>query len=498
MPIGYAKLFTDARHNWLYNSEPEPELGGRQIIQPRGKVMGGSSSINGLLYIRGQAEDFDHWRQLGNAGWSFADVLPYFRTRRGPGARRGRPARRAAVRSRSRCERAASAVRSLHRCVRAGRPAAHERFQRAEPGGRGLFPAHHAQGPPLVDRARVSGGGAQAAQSRRGVECADHAHPVRRAPRGRRRVQQGRRDAHGACERRSDPLRAARSTRRNCCSFPASVPATCCASTASMSIADMKGVGADLQDHYQARFNYRCTERITMNDMMNSPLGRVAAGLRYALFRKGFLTVGAGYAGGFFKTDPKMATPDVQFHFILFSADAVGQKLHPWPGFLASVCQLRPESRGFVRIKSADPAQAPAIQPRYLTAAGRSRRDGCRHEAVAPRDGAAGDRALHRRGDRCRAPKFRATNGLLDFARAEGHDRIPPDLDLPHGLGRDRRGGRAAARAWLPGFARRRRLDHADGRVRQHQRGLRDDRREGLRHDAGGRDARRHRPSVAA
>jgi choline dehydrogenase len=104
-----------------------------------------------------------------------------------------------------------------------------------------------------------------------------------------------------------------------------------------------------------------------MNDMMGSLAGRVGAGLRYALFRKGFLTVGAGYAGGFFKTDPSMATPDVQLHFILFSADAVGQKLHPFPGFLASVCQLRPESRGFVRIKSADPAQAPAIQPRYLS-----------------------------------------------------------------------------------------------------------------------------------
>jgi choline dehydrogenase len=133
-------------------------------------------------------------------------------------------------------------------------------------------------------------------------------------------------------------------------------------------VADMKGVGADLQDHYQARFNYRCSEPITINDMMNSAVGRVAAGLRYALFRKGFLTIGAGYAGGFFKTDPSLPSPDVQFHFILFSADAVGQKLHPWPGFLASVCQLRPESRGFVRIKSADPAAAPAIQPRYMSA----------------------------------------------------------------------------------------------------------------------------------
>ena len=133
-------------------------------------------------------------------------------------------------------------------------------------------------------------------------------------------------------------------------------------------IADMKGVGADLQDHYQARVNYRSKTRNTINDMMGSLTGRVAAGLRYALLRKGFLTIGAGYAGAFAKTDPMMATPDVQFHFILFSADSVGQKLHAWPGFLTSVCQLRPESRGFVRIKSADPAQAPAIQPRYLTA----------------------------------------------------------------------------------------------------------------------------------
>jgi choline dehydrogenase len=90
--------------------------------------------------------------------------------------------------------------------------------------------------------------------------------------------------------------------------------------------------------------------------------------LRYALFRKGFLTVGAGYAGGFFKTDPSMPTPDVQFHFILFSADAVGQKLHPWPGLPRLGVPASPESRGFVRIKSADPAQAPAIQPRYMTA----------------------------------------------------------------------------------------------------------------------------------
>jgi choline dehydrogenase len=118
---------------------------------------------------------------------------------------------------------------------------------------------------------------------------------------------------------------------------------------------------------------YRCTDRITMNDVIHSWRHRTAAGLRYLLFRKGLLAIGAGYAGGFFRTSPLVATPDVQVHFIIFSADAAGAALHSFPGFIASVCQLRPESRGFVRIKSADPTQPPAIQPRYLS--NRSDRD---------------------------------------------------------------------------------------------------------------------------
>jgi choline dehydrogenase len=184
-------------------------------------------------------------------------------------------------------------------------------------------------------------------------------------------------------------------------------------------VADMPGAGADLQDHYQARFNYRCAEPITMNDMMGSLAGRFGAGLRYALFRKGFLTVGAGYAGGFFKTDPAMATPDVQLHFILFSADAVGQKLHPFPGFLASVCQLRPESRGFVRIKSADPAQAPAIQPHYLSAS--ADRDVLTAGMQLLRK-IMGQRALARYivEELVPGPKIASEADLLEFARQKG------------------------------------------------------------------------------
>jgi choline dehydrogenase len=133
-------------------------------------------------------------------------------------------------------------------------------------------------------------------------------------------------------------------------------------------LADLPGVGADLQDHLQIRFLYRCTEPITMNDVINDWRYRYAAGLRYLLSRKGLLTIGAGYAGAFLRTRPELATPDVQLHFLIFSADAAGATLHPFSGFMASVCQLRPESRGFVRIKSREPGQAPAIQPRYLTA----------------------------------------------------------------------------------------------------------------------------------
>jgi choline dehydrogenase len=133
-------------------------------------------------------------------------------------------------------------------------------------------------------------------------------------------------------------------------------------------VVDLPGVGAELQDHFQVRFSYRCTDRITMNDTANSWRLAAQAAIQYAFTRRGFLAVGAGYAGGCFRTDQSGGTPDVQVHFIIFSADKLGAKLNAFPGFIASVCQLRPESRGFVRIKSPDPTRAPAIQPRYLSA----------------------------------------------------------------------------------------------------------------------------------
>src|SRR5229473_2896258 len=318
IPLGYGKLFKNAKVNWLYESEPEPELNNRRIVQPRGKVLGGSSSINGCIYIRGQKEDFDHWRQLGNVGWSYDDVLPYFKkaedqeragyfqttTRRGRRCSAAvaylRPARR---RPNLRVLTQAPTTRVLFE----GREAVGVAFQHQGETWRALADAEIilAAGaiatPPLL---QLSGVGPAALLQRFGVGV----------------------------------------------------------------VHELRGVGEDLQDHLQARLVYRCTRPITLNDDIASVARKFGIGLRYALYRRGPLAVSAGYAGAFFRTDPRLATPDVQAHFINFSTTKMGDKLHPFSGFTASVCQLRPESRGFVRIKSADPAARPAIQLNYLAA----------------------------------------------------------------------------------------------------------------------------------
>jgi choline dehydrogenase len=366
IPIGYAKLFTNGKVNWLYNSEPEPELDNRRIFQPRGKVLGGSSSINGLLYIRGQPEDFDHWRQLGNVGWSFEDVLPYFR--RAENQERGEDA--------------------LHGV---GGPLAISNVSEPHPLCEAFIEAAQHAGFPRNDDFNgpaQEGAGYFQLTTRNGRRCSTAVGYLRQARRrpnlaivsnalASRILFSGRR-ATGVEYRHGDTTRIAHANGEvivaggafnspQLLQLSGIGPAALLRSLGIGVVADMPGVGADLQDHLQVRMQYRCTEPITMNDVINNWRQRVGAGLRYVFSRKGLLTIGAAYAGGFFRTSPEAATPDVEVHFIIFSADTSGAALHPFPGFIASVCQLRPESRGFVRIKSADPREPPAIQPRYLS-----------------------------------------------------------------------------------------------------------------------------------
>jgi choline dehydrogenase-like flavoprotein len=372
IPLGYGKLFTNPKVNWLYTSEPEAELNNRRIIQPRGKVLGGSSSINGLLYIRGQSADFDHWRQLGNSGWSFDDVLPYFR--RAEDQARGEdmlhgvggPLAVSDV-----CEPHPLCEAFIAAAEQAGFPRNND-FNGAAQEGAGYFQltARHGR------RWSTAVGYLRPARRRPNLTIASNALASRILFSGRRAI--------GVEYRQGEATRVAHANAEvivaggafnspQLLQLSGLGPAALLRSLGIDVLADMPGVGADLQDHLQVRMQYRCTDRITMNDVIHSWRHRTGAGLRYLLFRKGLLAIGAGYAGGFFRTSPLVATLDVQVHFIIFSADAAGAALHSFPGFIASVCQLRPESRGFVHIKSADPTQPPAIQPRYLS--NRSDRD---------------------------------------------------------------------------------------------------------------------------
>ena len=366
IPLGYGKLFTNPKVNWLYTSEPEAELNNRRIIQPRGKVLGGSSSINGLLYIRGQPADFDHWRQLGNAGWSFEDVLPYFR--RAEDQARGEDALHGVggpLAVSDVCEPHPLCEAFIAAAEQAGFPR-NDDFNGPTQEGAGYFQltARHGR------RWSTAVGYLRSARRRANLAIVSNALASRIVFSGRRAIgleyRQGE-AKHIAFANREVIVAGGTFNSPQLLQLSGLGPAALLRPLGIDVIADMPGVGADLQDHLQVRMQYRCTERITMNDVIHSWRHRTGAGLRYALFRKGLLAIGAGYAGGFFRTSPLVATPDVQVHFIIFSADAAGAALHTFPGFIASVCQLRPESRGFVRITSADPAKPPAIEPRYLS-----------------------------------------------------------------------------------------------------------------------------------
>jgi choline dehydrogenase len=424
IPLGYGKLFSNPKVNWLYTTEPEAELDHRRIIQPRGKVLGGSSSINGLLYIRGQAEDFDHWRQLGNAGWSFADVLPYFR--RAEDQARGEDALHGVggpLAVSDVCEPHPLCEAFIAAAQQAGF-ARNDDFNGPTQEGAGYFQLTARNG----RRWSTAVGYLRPARGRHNLVVVPNAPANRILFSGKRAVgveyRQGER-TRTAYANAEVILAAGAFNSPQLLQLSGIGPAPLLRSFGIEVLADMPGVGADLQDHLQVRMQYRCTEPITMNDVINSWRHRLGAGLRYAIARKGLLAIGAGYAGGFFRTNAAVATPDVQVHFIIFSADASGAALHPFPGFIASVCQLRPESRGFVRIKSADPREPPAIRPRYLSSA---------HDRDTLLAGMKllrrimGQPAMQRyiAEERAPGPRCTADADLLAFARASGSTVFHP------------------------------------------------------------------------
>jgi choline dehydrogenase len=361
VPLGYGKLFKEASVNWMFQTEPEPGLNGRSVFQPRGKVLGGSSSINGLLYVRGQHEDYDRWRQRGNVGWGYDDVKRAENQQRGANDYHGADGPLPVSDWRHHDPLSEAFVKAA---AEVGIPTNPD-FNGATQEGAGFFQTTTKRG----RRASTARSYLRPAMRRSNLHVETEAQAQRLLFEGRRAV--------GVIYRQHGVERSARARKEMIVSSGAYGspqllqlsgvgPADLLTQHGISVVLDAPGVGNDLQDHMQVRIVMRCKQKVTLNDVMNNPLRQIIAGAQYAALRKGPLTIAAGTSGAFFKTDPRLASPDIQIHFLPFSTDKMGEKLHPYSAFSASVCQLRPESRGSLRIKSTDPSAAPEIRINYL------------------------------------------------------------------------------------------------------------------------------------
>ncbi len=365
VPAGYYRTMLDPTVTWQFGSGPEPHLNDRIVNWPRGRVIGGTSAINGLLYVRGQAQDFDTWRQLGNSGWSYEDVLPYFKRaedqERGADEFHGSggPLGVSDVRMKNPlCE------AYIKASVAAGIPHTTD-FNGARQEGAGYYQLTTKDG----RRSSTAVGYLKPVLSRDNLELISEAAVERLVLDGKR--------VSGVTFRHAGESKTIRARREIVVSAGAigspqilqvsGIGPGAVLSEAGVEVLhDLPGVGENLQDHLQARFVYETTLRDSLNTVWLSRAKQVQVGLDYMMSRQGMLTIGAGVAGVFAKSHPDLEVPDLQIHFMPLSSVGPGQGLHKYPGVTASVCQLRPDSRGTIKITSSDPTIQPNIVSNYL------------------------------------------------------------------------------------------------------------------------------------
>ena len=369
LPIGYGKTMWSKKVNWRFYTDAEPNMNGRRIYWPRGKTLGGSSSINGLIYIRGQRQDYDHWAALGNPGWSYDEVLPYFvrseNNQRGASAFHGAsgPLRVSDIADRNPLIDAFIAG-----AQEVGVPR-NDDFNGPQQEGAGYYQLNTHRG------WRWSAAKAYLAPARKrgNLQVQTHAQATAVVMEGGRAV--GVRYRHNGVDKtvrcRAEVLLAAGALQSpQLLQLSGIGPQGLLRDQGIPVLHHLGGVGENLQDHLQFRLTFEST-RPTTNDALQSWAGRVGLGLQWLLRRAGPLAVGINQGGCFMRALPATSasdaqTPDIQFHVASLSADMAGGNEHPFSGFTLSVCQLRPESRGSVRIRSPDPFEAPAMQPNYL------------------------------------------------------------------------------------------------------------------------------------
>ena len=361
IPLGYGKLFAHKTVNWSYESEPEPSLNGRRVFTPRGKVLGGSSSINGLVYIRGQPQDFDDW---GVPGWRFDDLLPYFikaeDQSRGANAWHGIGGPFAVS---DLADRHPLADAFIESAIAIGIPR-NDDFNGASQEGAGYYQANVRNG----RRISTAVGYLRPAEKRKNLRVEVKALVSRVLFEGTRAVGVEYQQNGVTVQARGNEviLSGGAINSPQLLMLSGVGPAAQLRQHGITVVHDAPDVGAQLQDHFYVRTYWRCTHAITVNDDMASWWGQARIGLQYLLQRRGPLTVSAGYAAAFTRTRPELERPDAQYYFINFSIAQRGGVLDDFSGFTCSMSQLRAQSRGWVRLRSADPAQAPAIQYNYL------------------------------------------------------------------------------------------------------------------------------------
>lgn len=364
IPVGYFKTMHNPRTDWCYKTEPEPNLNGRCLDWPRGKVLGGSSSINGLLYVRGQHSDYDAWRQLGNRGWGWDHVLPYFKRsedqERGADEYHGTGGPLSVSNMRVRRDVCDAFIRGAEQI---GIPAIHDN-NAAQQEGACYFQVTTRNGL----RCSSSVAFLNPVKRRANLHIITDAHVERLCLDGRRVTgveffRNG--EHHRAVATREVVLSAGAIGSPQILQLSGIGPAALLQNLGINVVHALNGVGRNLQDHLQIRSVYRST-RPTLNDEVNNPLRKMLIGLEFLIKRSGPMSMGASQVGAFCRSRPELDTADIQFHFQPLSADKPGAGLHKFSAFTASVCQLRPQSRGYVELKSADPYAYPAIHPNYL------------------------------------------------------------------------------------------------------------------------------------
>ncbi len=371
IPVGYLYTMMNPRTDWRFRTVEEPGLNGRALDYPRGKVLGGCSSINGMIYMRGQARDYDGWRQLGAVGWAWDDVLPYFQKTEdfhaGADDMHGGGGEWRVEEPRLSWE-ILDAFRDA--AVQAGIPAVDD-FNRGNNEGVGYFHVNQRRGV----RWNASKAFLRPVASRSNLVVMTSAHAEKLEIREGRvtAVLYTQGDGPGAAPKRAEVmgeavLAAGSIGSPHLMQLSGLGPSDWAREIGVDPVVDIAGIGRNLQDHLQVRLAYKVKGVKTLNERANSLIGKLGMGLEYALLRRGPLTMAPSQLGCFAKSDPARETPNLQYHVQPLSLEKFGEALHPFPAFTASVCNLRPESRGEVRAASPDFRVAPAIRPNYLSA----------------------------------------------------------------------------------------------------------------------------------